>query len=74
LATRMISCQNVRECIVNKFLESYGGLTCREVQWGRFGKAWDMSRPEGFEDFLQAKWPERLSQIRVRVAKVGKLF
>jgi len=50
-ATRMISYRNVREHIVNKFLENYGGLTCREVQWGKFGKAWDMSRPEGFEDF-----------------------
>jgi len=49
--SRQISYKNVREYIANKFLEKYGGLTCREVQWARFGKAWDLTRPECFEDF-----------------------
>lgn len=49
--SRQISYKNVREYIANKFLEKYGGLTCRDVQLTRFGKAWDLTRPECYEDF-----------------------
>jgi len=50
-SSRMRSYENVRKYIVSKFLEKFGGITCREVQISRFGKAWDMSRPDVIEDF-----------------------
>ncbi|MBC7114187.1 MAG: hypothetical protein PWR13_160 [Archaeoglobi archaeon] len=48
---RARSYENVRKYVVSRFLERFGGITCREVQLSRFGKAWDMSRPDVIQDF-----------------------
>jgi C_GCAxxG_C_C family probable redox protein len=48
---RWIAFDNVAKTIGQKFLEEYGGLTCRDVTWKRFGKWWDSWNPEAKADF-----------------------
>ncbi len=50
---RWISYFNVAEGVAKKFMRKYGGLTCREVQIGRFGKYLDLRIPEMNKEFFE---------------------
>jgi hypothetical protein len=43
----------VQKGIVDKYYEKYNSILCKDVQRKRFGKAWDLTRPEMSEDFLR---------------------
>ncbi|MFW6385121.1 MAG: C-GCAxxG-C-C family (seleno)protein [Halodesulfurarchaeum sp.] len=58
--SRMDAYDAVYRYVADRALEEFDGLTCREVQWAKFDRAWNMSGPlpstEGidpgaFEDF-----------------------
>jgi hypothetical protein len=48
---RWIAFDNVAKTIGQKFLEEYGGVTCRSVTWKRFGKWWNSWIPEAKAEF-----------------------
>lgn len=50
---RWIAFDNVAKSIGQKFLDEYGGVSCRQVTWKRFGKWWDSWNPEAKADFSQ---------------------
>jgi len=42
----------VQEAILDKFNEKYGSQLCKDVLRGRYGKSWDLKRPDMLEEFL----------------------
>jgi hypothetical protein len=48
---RRISYDNVAGTIGEKFLKEFGGLSCRDVTWKRFGKQYDSWDPEAKKEF-----------------------
>jgi len=44
--------ESVQEAILDKFNAKYGSQLCRDVQRGRYGKSWDLKRPDMLEEFL----------------------
>lgn len=43
----------------DKFVEKYGGLSCREVQLELFGKSFDLRTEEGHRDFSRLAPPDQ---------------
>lgn len=42
----------VTEAIIDKFYAKYGSQLCKDVQRKRYGKSWDLSRPDMSTEFL----------------------
>jgi hypothetical protein len=43
----------MQQAVVNKYVERYNSILCKDVQRKTFGKAWDLSRPELSEEFVR---------------------
>jgi len=43
----------VQKGVVDKYYQKYNSILCKDIQRKRFGKAWDMARPEMSEEFLK---------------------
>ena len=52
-SVRRLGYAAVQKGIVDKYYEKYNSILCKDVQRKRFGKAWDLTRPEMSEDFLR---------------------
>ena len=52
-STRRIGYTALQRGVVDKFNEKYNSILCKDIQRRRFGKAWDMSRPEMSEEFVR---------------------
>jgi hypothetical protein len=46
------TCNNVRDGVVDKFLEEYGSVVCRDICFCRFGKSYDFTNPTIAIEFL----------------------
>lgn len=43
----------VQKGVVDKYYQKYNSILCKDVQRKRFGKAWDLTRPEMSQEFLK---------------------
>lgn len=50
---RWIAFDSVYQHTVERFLEKYDGLSCRDVTWARFGKQYDSWNPKGKAEFAK---------------------
>ena len=46
------TCKNVRDGVVDNFLEEYGSVVCRDICFCRFGKSYDFTKQEVALEFL----------------------
>jgi hypothetical protein len=52
-SVRRLGYAAVQKGIVDKYYEKYNSILCKDVQRKRFGKAWDLTRPEMSEEYLR---------------------
>lgn len=52
----------VQQGVVDKFVDRYNSILCKDVQRKTFGKAWDLSRPEMSEEFVRTSGVFDISQ------------
>ena len=46
------TCKNIRDSVVDRFLEEYGSVVCRDICFCRFGKAYDFTKQDVAIEFL----------------------
>jgi hypothetical protein len=52
-SVRQLGYSAVQKGVVDKYYEKYNSILCKDVQRNRFGRAWDLTRPEMRQEFLQ---------------------
>jgi len=45
------ACATIRDTLLRRCLQEYGSVLCKDVQRRFFGKAWDLTRDDMFEEF-----------------------
>jgi hypothetical protein len=52
-SVRRLGYTAVQTGVVDKYYEKYNSILCKDVQRKRFGRAWDLARPEMSQEFLK---------------------